>query len=316
MDGYIGTYASPNSVGVYRFTFDESMGTVEPPTLLCDAPDAKYAAVTGNILAAPVRRGKAAGILIADCQTGQILDELLTESVPACHLVWRNDYLFTANYHEGTVRIYRWADGKLHAKQQIVIAPKAGCHQCLFYGSTLLVPCLELDEIRLFDLERDCEPLGRIALPSGTGPRHGIFCGQTLYLVGERSRQLLTLHADSWEITSSTPIAAQGTSAAIRLSWDKRFLYVSTRGADEIAVFRIDGDTPERIQQISCGGEHPRDILLSPDGRFLLVINRSKGGLVSFALDPLHGSIEQIVSRAEISEGVSLCMAEGTDEYV
>lgn len=313
MDGYIGTYASPDSLGVYRFIFHPQTGIVEMPTLFCGALDAKYAALSGGILAAPVRREDRAGVLAVECSTGLVLDELLCERIPACYVTWRNDRLFTANYHEGTVCIYRWSDGKLYLQQKILVAPKAGCHQCLFYGSLLLIPCLERDEVRLYDLDQEGAPAGCIALPPRTGPRHGLFRGNTLYLVGERSCRLLALRAGSWKVECSVPIADQGASAAIRMSVDRRFLYVSTRGANEIAVFQVDDGQPEQIQRTSCAGEHPRDILLSPDGRFLLVVNRDQGGLVSFALDQETGKIKNMVSRAELHQGVSLCMEERTD---
>ncbi|MFQ9705438.1 MAG: lactonase family protein [Enterocloster clostridioformis] len=75
-------------------------------------------------------------------------------------------------------------------------------------------------------------------------------------------------------------------SAAIRLSPDERFLYVSTRFAEVITVFKIDHGCLAQIQQTGCGGIHPRDMVLTPDGRYLLVANRTRGGLVSFQINP------------------------------
>ena len=57
-----------------------------------------------------------------------------------------------------------------------------------------------------------------------------------------------------------------------------------------------------------CGGDHPRDILLSPDGRFLLVANRNAGGLVSFAVDRETGRIGRECARVDAREGVAVVL--------
>ncbi len=308
MFGYLGTYTAPGSLGVYRFQFDPATGALGALELLCLAPDAKYAALAENALFAPVRRGGRAGLLAVDRTTGAVLDELLLEEVPACYVAVHGGRVYTANYHEGSVLSYDWDGRRLTPVRRLTIAPKAGCHQVLFHGSTLLVPCLELDEMRLFDLDRDWVPVGAIPFPPGSGPRHGVFRGDRLFLVGERSCQLFTLRAGTWAIEQAVPIPSAGAAAAVRLSSDGRFLYTSTRGADLLSVFRVDRARPELIQQVPCGGKHPRDFTLSPDGRHLLVVNRTSGGLVSFGLDPETGLIGAICGRVDCAEGVSVCL--------
>lgn len=310
MTGYIGTYATPDSPGLYRFTLDPTTHGLTPPQLWLDAPDCKALAIQDGLVAAPVRRGERAGVLVADAG-GHILSELLPEQVPACHVAWHGGRVFTANYHEGTVLVYRW-DGALTLERRLDIAPKAGCHQVLFYGSTLLVPCLELDQLRRFDLDRDCAPLPPIPFPPGTGPRHGVFRDDVLYVVSERSNELFTLQAGSWAVRDvQTIVPGPAATAAVRLSPNGRFLYVSTRGADLITVFRVDGGTPERVQQASCGGVHPRDILPTPDSAALLVVNRSSNELISFSLSPETGRIESLIARGPLHEGVALALDPG-----
>ena len=129
------------------------------------------------------------------------------------------------------------------------------------------------------------------------------------------------------------PILPQGAvyrdppaSAAVRLSPDGRFLYVSTRFADLITVYSIDGSGLHQIQQAGCGGGpppgihpspdipicggvHPRDIILTPDGRYLLSVNRTRGGLVCFGLAPESGRILGLCSRVPAPEAVSVVLA-------
>lgn len=310
MYGYLGTYATPERSGVYRFRFDPDTGALGPPELLCPAPDAKYAALAGDVLFTPVRRGERAGLLAADRWTGAVLDESLSEEVPACYVAVRAGVIYTANYHEGTVLSYGWDGQALTLGQWLSIAPGAGCHQVLFHGSTLLVPCLELDEVRLYDLDRGWAPVGYIRFPPGAGPRHGVFRGEHLFLVGERSNQLFVLRAGTWTVEHTASITPSGATAAVRLAPGGRFLYTSTRGCDLLSVFRVDGERPEPVQQVPCGGEHPRDFTLSPDGRHLLVVNRTSGGLVCFSLDPETGLIGPICGQAAVLEGVSVCLGD------
>lgn len=63
LTGYLGTYDSPRSRGVFRFSFDGETGALTAPELLLEAPDAKYLALRDGLLAAPVRRGSPRGAL-------------------------------------------------------------------------------------------------------------------------------------------------------------------------------------------------------------------------------------------------------------
>ena len=54
INGFIGTYASENSKGVYRFTFDTVSGTLGKPELFYEAKDAKWISLYKKIMAVPV----------------------------------------------------------------------------------------------------------------------------------------------------------------------------------------------------------------------------------------------------------------------
>jgi hypothetical protein len=57
---------------------------------------------------------------------------------------------------------------------------------------------------------------------------------------------------------------------------DGRFMYLSHRGADSIAMFALDAETgvPAALGHEPALGENPRDIAIDPSGRFLLVANQ------------------------------------------
>lgn len=317
LTGYIGTYDSPQSMGIYRFAFDAQTGRLTTPRLYYQVKNAKCVALCGDLLAATAERDGKAGICLLDTRgaNAAICGEAFCETQTACFILHTEDLIYTANYHEGVVLIYRKDGSSPRLVKRIEIAPKAGCHQVLLHEDFLLVPCLALDVVLCFDRRKDFAPAGELSFPTGSGPRHGIFnrAHTRLFIVSEHSHQLFTfrvtdagfslLHADAL-----LPPGANSGSAAIRLSPDERFLYVSTRGADLITVFRVDGDRPELVQQTSSGGSHPRDFLIAADGRYLLVVNRTSNDLSSFPLNDETGHLEEIRDAVPVFEGVGIAL--------
>lgn len=361
LDGYIGTYYSEKSPGIFQFRFNTITGALTVPALLYEAKNAKCSALWGSLLAAPLEKDGRAGICIWDTSSSSpVQSEIFTESKTACFIVQDSTYIFTANYHEGTVLIYWKAPESLVLHKKIEIAPMAGCHQILFHDHYLLVPCLELDEIRIFDREFDYQPAGKIKFPKGSGPRHGIFnrSHTHLYVVTERSNELFTFDlgcdlcgdsgnglngdlcsnsdnglngdlADDFCVNSGSDLdfelvsqisvlnpeaGNENASAAIRLSPDEHFLYVSVRGADFITVISLTGTSPLAVQYASCQGSHPRDFVLSPNGRFLLIVNRTSNELVCMCRNSITGFLEEVCSRVPVPEGVGIILDTHTEK--
>lgn len=314
--GYIGTYGSPHSYGIYRFALDAVDGSMSTPEPFLPVHDSKYLALREDgVLASVMQNEQGAGLFLAKLQDlPHAQRELLTEAGAGCHVALSATHAYTANFHSGTVSCYRLTDAAPALEHVISIAPKAGCHQVLLHDGLLLVPCMELDEIRLFSAE-DETARGVISFPSGSGPRHGVFdCAhRNLYVAAQKDNAVYrySVHGDGFDRLQRVPLLdAPGSgcdeTAAIRLSPDERFLYVSVRGANLIVVLACSADGLRVIQRIACGGDHPRDIVLSPDGRFVLSANRYSGDLTCFPRDPASGRIGAQCSRVPVPEGVSI----------
>lgn len=319
MHGYIGTYTTGRSQGIYRFTFDPDTGTLSEPVLFAAVRNPKCVARKGSILASAIELEGRAGVALWDARhpCTPPFSMCCPEKQTPCHLRFSGSSLLAANYHEGLFTVYRTDSHNLSCATQIACGKKAGCHQSLGRRGFILIPCLEQDQVRIFD--RKFSPRGVILFPAGSGPRHGIFHpkDRTLWMVTERSHELYHFnYADTrYQLLQQVSILpkdhpeyAASTTAAIRLSPDGRFLYTSTRGADIMSVFALDADGAHLIQQVPCGGKHPRDFILSDDGRYVLVLCRDSDDLFSFPRDAETGKLGEIVSHIHVPEGSSICL--------
>jgi 6-phosphogluconolactonase len=81
--------------------------------------------------------------------------------------------------------------------------------------------------------------------------------------------------------------------AEVLVSADGRFVYVSNRGHDSVAVFGTDRDgaTLQPLGSTPSGGHYPRHMALDPSGRLLVAANQLSGTVVAFAVDPQRGTL-------------------------
>lgn len=316
---YIGTYDSEESKGVYRFLFDPDTGKMWEPELFYEARNAKWVSIDGCRMAFPVEGQNGAGTCFLEIgeDGGHRAVEILEEKQTPCYILQDGDYVYTANYHEGTVMVYHWKDKIPSLVRRIENGTGAGCHQILLHGRFILVPCLAQDRIRMFDTQDGFAPAGELVFPEGSGPRHGVFNREhtKLYVVSELSNELYVFQVEGREfklvqslsvlpVTEAANVAP--ASAAIRLTADERFLYISVRGMNLLAVVDVGHEMASVIQHRSSGGDHPRDFVLSGDERFLLVANRLEGGIVCMERDQATGYLKEPQQRVFMPEAVAL----------
>lgn len=325
-EGYIGTYYSEESRGIYRFSFDEESGEMTEPELFYEAKNSKWVSLCDNRLIIPEEKEGKAGTCFLELSNGQVkkfAGEVLLENQTPCYICQDGDYVYTANYHEGTVMIYHITGGTPSVVKRIENGEGAGCHQILQHESCIMVPCLTQDRIRLFDKEQEFAPAGEIHFPKGSGPRHGVFnqAHTRLYVVSEWSNELFVFKVRGNEFLLEQTVSVlpkeermgaqseKAAAAAIRLTKDERFLYISVRERELLAVIDVSREKAAVIQHVSCEGKHPRDFILSKQEKFLLVANRLEGGIVSIARDSETGTLKEIQCRVKMPEGVALVLA-------
>jgi len=87
----------------------------------------------------------------------------------------------------------------------------------------------------------------------------------------------------------------------IKLSPDARFLYVSNRGDNSLAIFKVleDGQL-ERIDVVPTEGKFPRHFALTPCGNAVIVANQDSSNLTLFTRDIDTGLIKSTGAQYEI----------------
>jgi 6-phosphogluconolactonase len=151
----------------------------------------------------------------------------------------------------------------------------------------------------------------------GDGPRHFIFNSNQkfLYVINELKSTITVyhyypiLHAIQTISTIPNNFLSINTGAEILLHpISEKYLYVSNRGHDSIAVFIVDHNTGHLslIQHINVQGRTPRNFNISPDGKYLIVANQDSNNLVVFSIDHRTGKLIATGSTAHISKPI--CM--------
>ena len=302
---YAGTYTAKSSQGIYSFSFED--GRLSSSQLFCEIKNPKYLTKKDNCLITVADFDYESGVALINAE-GDIKKKIAFEKRTSCFITSVDDDIYTANYHTGVVTHLKLVHDELKFINSIQIQDGAGCHQILVFHERILVPCLFLDRVFIFD--RSLKKIGSIHFNANTGPRHGVFSkdGKYLYLLSELFNELFVIETDEWNIIHQIPVLMSKEihvrdTAAIRLNDDEKFIYVSTRTKDVISVIELEDHKPTVIQTVSCGGKHPRDFVLL--GHYLLCANKNTNEVVSFKIND-DGTLGKIVDRIEVPEVVAL----------
>jgi 6-phosphogluconolactonase (cycloisomerase 2 family) len=231
-------------------------------------------------------------------------------------------HLVVANYASGSVAVLPLApDGRLLPVHQLYELPgKPGPdpvqqtashpHAVIFdpTGGYVIVPDKGFDCTFVFHFDvvtGRIEPTaqGPVASRPGAAPRHCTFHPSlpVLYVNNELDS---TVTVYGWngatgalseaQVISTLPSdhVGKNTTAEIAVAPDGRFLYVSNRGRDDIALFSIDGEGRLGFRGTTpTGGRRPRFFTLDPTGDFLFAANQESDDITAFRVDKATGQI-------------------------
>jgi len=189
------------------------------------------------------------------------------------------------------------------------VGPHAHCAH--FWHEWVFIPDLGENAVfqyRYDPVKKHLEPDTHIKFEAGSGPRHMAMHPDLdiCYVSNELFNTVCVAKLDSSEPEKSKerliPIQYESTLenrdqisyvSEIKLSSDAKFLYVSNRGDNSLAIFKVlDDGQLERIDVVPTGGKFPRHFALTPCGNAVLVANQDSSTLTLFSRDTNTGFIE------------------------
>jgi 6-phosphogluconolactonase len=306
---YLGTYG--DSIGIATYAAD---GTITATGNLAGIPNPSFVIRQGNFLYAVNEQDAGAVTAIDISAEPRVLNSQPNKGSGPCHLAKIGDYLLSANYGSGDIAVHPIAaDGSLGQQTDLVkhegSAPHA--HQVVQAGEYVLAVDLGTDSIYTYTLAAGKLTLQHQAtLKTGTGPRHLVFhpSDAYAYVADELNSTVTICGYDDGVLTvlETIPVAeGENYPGELVISADGRFVYVTNRGDNSVAIFSTDGPHLNLVGKPGCGGDWPRHCAFDPTGRLLFVANQNSNNITTFLVDQTTGGLTQ---TADFSTPSPVCV--------
>ncbi len=168
---------------------------------------------------------------------------------------------------------------------------------------------LGIDKIMIYRLDAATakltpnEPQPFAKLTPGSGPRHITFHpnGRLVYVINELANTITvfdwsaaggTLKEKQTIATLPADFTGKSYTADLEITPDGKFLYGTNRGHDSLAFYSIAEDGMLNLIRIEPSlGKGPQNLLITPDGKWLLCANMPGNNVVVFKIDAMSGAI-------------------------
>lgn len=312
------------------------------PSFLAVHPNGKYLYAVNETSKFGEEESGAVSAFSIDRKTGKLrlLNQVTSRGAGPCYISLDKTgrYVLVANYDVGTVAVFPVQDGgqlgkytgfARHSGRGVNKERQEGPHAHWIATSPdnqfVLSADLGIDRILVsrFHLPDGAftpnKPNPGAKLKAGAGPRHAAFSpnGKFIYVASELNSTVTAFSYNAkdgslreLEGLSTLPKDFSGANdvAEIAVHPSGKFLYVSNRGRDSIAVFSIDPrkGTLKPVADIATQGKTPRNFVIDPTGKFLLAANQESNDIVIFHIDPATGSLTLTGQVADVPAPVCI----------
>lgn len=329
---FISAFAPGEKGGIHAFGFDSDKGVLKPlkrttgmqsPFFIALSPDKKFLysidefGGKDNYVAAFAIEGRGGDLRPLNRQNTRGTASCFVEVDPSGKSV------LIANYSSGNVSSFPVKnDGSLgeaasffqhsgsSADPQRQKGPNAHCFVISPDGKHALAADLGIDKIMIYSLDaakaklRPNEAQLFVKLAPGSGPRHLTFHpnGKRVYVINELANTVTlfdwksetgTLTEQQTISTLPSDFTGKSYTADLKITPDGKFLYGTNRGHDSLASYRIADDGKLSLIGIQpSGGKGPQNLLITPDGCWLLCANMPGNNVSVFQIDPASGVIK------------------------
>jgi 6-phosphogluconolactonase len=267
------------------------------------------------------------------------INQQQSQGADPCYVAVDKDQrnMFVANYTSGSLAVFPLnKDGSIGAISQHIQDSGTGVNKDRQEGphvhtavlspneKYLLYTDLGTDKVNIMRYKASKNPPLTPADPAfvkvddGNGPRHIVFSADSkyVYLVQEIGGFINVYNYDGGSLKQvqsvdmKTPeMKGNVGSAAIHLSPDGRFLYASNRGnGNDIVQYTINPDNGQLtfVSRTPSLGKGPRDFIIDPSGKYLIVANQVGNNIVVYKLDPTTGRPTFVVYKMQLGSPVCL----------
>jgi 6-phosphogluconolactonase len=249
-------------------------------------------------------------------------------------------YLLVANYTGGNIAVFPIEKGGRlgpssafvqHTGSSVNQERQAGPHAHAIEASNdnqfVLSADLGLDKLLVYRFDPKSGSLAPndpafAKLTPGSGPRHFALApsGKFVYLVNELSSTVtvFAFTSDSGRLREEQTISTlpadfhgENTTAEIAVDAQGKFLYVSNRGDDSIAVFAIDPHNGKLTfeQRVPTGGKTPRHFAIDPTGKWLFSANQDSNSITLFRVNSSNGKLTPTAHALQVATPVCVVFA-------
>ncbi len=322
----VGTYTGEKSKGIYRVQFNTITGSLTKTELVAETESPSYLSLSNNGLQVFAVNETDPGFISSfrwneNRSQLDLVDQQPSEGMHPCYVaIHPNGHMVAAaNYSSGNIAVYKvdkqgrflspsqtkqhQGSGPVKPNQD---APRA--HFAAFDkgGTYLYVVDLGIDQIISYPVNKDGivgEAQVALEMDKGDGPRHLVFHpnNNLAFVVNELSNTVISVKIDGdtglmerLDKKSTLPegFADKSFCADIHISEDGRFLYASNRGHNSIAIFKVlENGELDVLGTESVQGEWPRNFVISPSGKHMLVANQNSNNITVFEIHPETGML-------------------------
>jgi 6-phosphogluconolactonase len=339
---YVGSYTAATSKGIYAWKFNPASGGLTSVGMVAETPNPAHVWVSpnGKFLYAvnwqgnDTVKGDTVSAYAINASTGALtfLNKVSSAGVQPNQVVVdpTGKMAVTVNYNTGTMAALPIeTDGKLgeafyvdqHTGQPLSPRqPGPRAHGVVFSKDVRFAYVAELGLDRVYSYHID--PAKRIMTPfdppyvtlkGGSGPRRLQLHpnGRFLYVNHETDSMVSVFevnngHLKEIQSLSTLPADYKGnnTTAEIQIEREGRFLYVSNRGHDSIAVYSVDPakGTLTLNENVPSLGRTPRNLTIDPTNTYLLAANQGGDNVVVFKIDHKSGHLTPTGTPVQISQ--------------
>jgi len=191
-------------------------------------------------------------------------------------------------------------------------------------GAFFIVPDKGFDRTHVFRLDPSNGKIipsaqASVVSAAGAAPRHFAFhpsapfayqCNEINSTVTTFGYDAATGQLDELEVQRTLPagFSERNSTAEIQVAPSGRFVYVSNRGHNSIAIFAVDRASGKltSVGWEPSQGRQPRYFALDPSGTFLYVANQATDTIVAFRVDQERGTLTPTGQIIETGSPVSI----------